>query len=96
MYNQVVENGAKYEIKNVGLYALNSIRVEQGIPSWGSEFNHLVLPQNTGLSSLVNLSKVGYVISMFFPIHYLGHSNIKDLLPRLIIPTLSTYGNLLN
>ena len=63
VYNEVVENGAKYDIRNVGLYALNSIRVEQGIPSWGSELSHLVLPQNAGLSSLVNLSKKTEFIS---------------------------------
>ncbi len=62
MYHQVVENGKKYGIRNVGLYALNSLRIEKGIPAWGSELNHTVLPQNAGLSSLVDLSKVGCII----------------------------------
>ena len=61
MYHGVAENGTKYGLRNVGLYALNAIRIEQGIPSWGSELSHLVLPQNAGLTSLVDLSKVGYV-----------------------------------
>lgn len=62
MYHQVVENGKKYEIRNVGLYALNSLRIEKGIPAWGSELSHSVLPQNAGLNSLVDLSKVSFVI----------------------------------
>ena len=62
MYHQVVENGKKYEIRNVGLYALNSLRIEKGIPGWGSELSHSVRPQNAGLNSLVDLSKVSFVI----------------------------------
>ena len=60
MYHQILENGKKYGVKNVGVYALNSLRIEQDLPAWGSEFNHLTLPQNAGLSSLVDLSKVSF------------------------------------
>ncbi|CAB3993588.1 FAD-dependent oxidoreductase [Paramuricea clavata] len=63
VYHQVVENGKKYEIRNVGLYALNSLRIEKGIPAWGSELSHSILPQNAGLNSLVDLSKKTEFIS---------------------------------
>ena len=58
MYHQVSGNGKKYNIRNVGIYALKSLCVEQGLPAWGSELNPLDLPENAGLGSLVDLSKV--------------------------------------
>lgn len=64
VYQQLVESGQKYEIRNVGHYALESRRIEQGIPAWGSELSPSVLPQNAGLNSLVDLSKVSCVISL--------------------------------
>lgn len=63
VYQQLVENGQKYEIRNVGHYALESRRIEQGIPAWGSELTPSVLPQNAGLNSLVDLSKVSCSVS---------------------------------
>ena len=62
MYNQVAETGGKHDITNVGLYALNSIRIEGGIPAVGAELTQSVLPQNAGLNSLVDLSKVRSII----------------------------------
>lgn len=54
----MLENGKKYDVRNVGVYALESLRIEQGLPAWGSELNPLDLPKNTGLGSFVDLSKV--------------------------------------
>ncbi|XP_028392867.1 pyruvate dehydrogenase phosphatase regulatory subunit, mitochondrial-like isoform X2 [Dendronephthya gigantea] len=63
LYNQFAESGRKHNITNVGLYALNSIHIEDGIPAVGAELTQFVLPQNAGLNSLVDLSKKTEFIS---------------------------------
>lgn len=60
----MLENGKKYDVRNVGVYALESLRIEQGLPAWGSELNHEVIPQNAGLSSLVYLYKVSFGVCL--------------------------------
>ena len=53
-----METGRDYGIQNVGHYALDSVRVEQGVPAWGTELDYLSLPQEAGLESLVDIERV--------------------------------------
>ena len=50
--------GSKHSICNVGHLALNSLRVEQGVPSYGAELNYCVLPQQAGMDSFIDKNKV--------------------------------------
>ena len=54
--------GSEHEITNVGHRALESLRIERGEPSFGSDLGYSILPQQVGLESLVDHEKVIYFV----------------------------------
>lgn len=37
LYHRILEAGSLYDIKDVGTYAVNSLRLEKGFRGWGAE-----------------------------------------------------------
>lgn len=62
----------------VGFEALDTIRIEAGIPCWGLDFDDSNLPQETGLDEALNFTKGCYLgQEVVARIHYRGGVNRK-------------------
>lgn len=70
----VLEAGAR----PVGFEALDTVRIEAGIPWWGRDFDDSNLPQETGLDEALNFTKGCYLgQEVVARIHYRGGVNRK-------------------
>lgn len=70
----VLEAGAR----PVGFEALDTVRIEAGIPWWGRDFDDTNLPQETGLDEALNFTKGCYLgQEVVARIHYRGGVNRK-------------------
>lgn len=58
VYNEVMNVGQKYGIRNAGYYALRSLRIEKFFAFWGQDLNTLTTPLECGRESRVKLEKV--------------------------------------
>ena len=53
LYDALMEEGKTFDIRNVGSYALECLRVEIGIPLSGYELTSQVTPYEAGLESMI-------------------------------------------
>jgi len=61
VYASILEKGVDLGITNVGIYAINSLRLEKGYGAWGHEYTMDVLMQEAELSRFVNLNKGEFI-----------------------------------
>ncbi|KAL7672613.1 hypothetical protein ACOME3_007497 [Neoechinorhynchus agilis] len=57
LYDYLMECGYAYGIMNVGIEAVRTIRIENGMVEWGAELSSLVTPFECNRGHLVDLSK---------------------------------------
>ena len=61
LYSALEDAGAGLGLTDFGSYALNSMRIEKGYHSWGSEFSVEYSPFDAGLGRFVNLGKADFI-----------------------------------
>ena len=61
LYDALMEAGKTFDIRNVGSYALECLRVEMGIPLSGYELTSHVTPYEAGVESMIDYTKVSTV-----------------------------------
>jgi heterotetrameric sarcosine oxidase gamma subunit len=59
VYNILVETGADFGLKNIGLQALNSLRLEKAYRDYGGDIDNTDTPLEVGLGFFVKLDKPG-------------------------------------
>lgn len=57
VFTQLMEAGAEFDIRPVGMRALNALRLEKGFGSWAREFRPIYTADECGLDRFVNLGK---------------------------------------
>uniref|UniRef100_A0A8C9FSZ8 GCVT N-terminal domain-containing protein n=1 Tax=Pavo cristatus TaxID=9049 RepID=A0A8C9FSZ8_PAVCR len=58
VYNEVMNMGQKYGIRNAGYYALRSLRIEKFFAFWGQDLDAFTTPMECGREFQVKLEKV--------------------------------------
>lgn len=58
VYNEVMNMGQKYGIRNAGYYALRSLRIEKFFAFWGQDLDAFTTPMECGREFQVKLDKV--------------------------------------
>lgn len=58
VYNEVMNTGQKYGIRNAGYYALRSLRIEKFFAFWGQDLDAFTTPMECGREFQVKLEKV--------------------------------------
>jgi dimethylglycine dehydrogenase len=61
VYEAVVAAGAPYDIKDFGMYALDSLRLEKCYRAWKVDMTHEYTPLDAGLDRFVQLDKPDFV-----------------------------------
>ena len=58
MYDQVAAVGAECGVRNAGMFALDSLRVEKGFRHWGHDLDTKTTPLEARLGFTVDMKKV--------------------------------------
>lgn len=58
VYDQLVSVGAEYGVRNAGMFALNSLRMEKGFRHWGHDLDTETSPLEARLGFTVDMKKV--------------------------------------
>lgn len=58
VYNELMDAGRGLGVRNAGMYALDSLRMEKGYRHWGHELDSETTPLEARLSFAVNMNKV--------------------------------------
>ena len=58
VYDQLMEAGREFGVKNAGMYAVDSLRIEKGYRHWGHELDTETTPLEARLSFAVKMDKV--------------------------------------
>ena len=58
LYRELMEAGRDMGVRNVGLHAVDCLRIERVIPKMRSELTSFVTPREAGLMDWVQLNKV--------------------------------------
>jgi dimethylglycine dehydrogenase len=61
LYTLLLQAGAAFGIRNVGLRALNSMRLEKSFGTWAREYRPIYGPQEAGLGRFVNFRKGDFI-----------------------------------
>ncbi len=61
LYTLLLETGAKYGIRHVGMRALNSMRLEKSFGTWAREYRPIYGPFEAGLGRFVNFKKGDFI-----------------------------------
>jgi dimethylglycine dehydrogenase len=61
VYEAVMAAGAEFGIRDFGLYAMDSLRLEKGYPAWKVDLSHEYTPLEAGLERFVDLAKADFV-----------------------------------
>jgi dimethylglycine dehydrogenase len=61
LYNTLLAAGAALGIRNVGLRALNAMRLEKGFGTWAREYRPIYGPFEAGLGRFVNFGKGDFI-----------------------------------
>jgi dimethylglycine dehydrogenase len=61
LYDALFEAGAELGLRDVGLRALNSMRLEKNFGTWGREYRPIYGPYEAGLGRFVNLKKGEFI-----------------------------------
>jgi dimethylglycine dehydrogenase len=58
---EVLRRGSEYGARHVGLYALNSLRLEKGFGIWSREFSRDYTPHMAGLQRFIDYERPGFI-----------------------------------
>jgi 4-methylaminobutanoate oxidase (formaldehyde-forming) len=61
VFDALEEEGQKYDLKLVGLHALDSLRLEKGYKHWGADITPDNTPFEAGLGFCVNMAKDAFI-----------------------------------
>ena len=61
LYDALMEAGADFGIRNFGLYAVNSLRLEKGYRSWGAELTNEVTMTDAAMERFIKFDKGDFV-----------------------------------
>ena len=61
LYDALVEAGAEHGIRNFGLYAVNSLRLEKAYRSWGAELTNEVTMFEAAMDRFIKLDKGDFI-----------------------------------
>ena len=61
LYDALVEAGAEHGIRNFGLYAVNSLRLEKAYRSWGAELTNEVTMFDAAMERFIKLDKGDFI-----------------------------------
>ena len=61
LYTLLLEHGAQYGIRHVGMRALNSMRLEKSFGTWAREYRPIYGPFEAGLGRFVNFKKGDFI-----------------------------------
>ena len=61
LYDALLEAGAEYGIRNFGLYAVNSLRLEKAYRSWGAELTNEVTMFDAAMERFIKLDKGDFI-----------------------------------
>ena len=61
LYDALMNVGKEYEIRDFGMYAMESMRLEKCYRAWKAELDHEYSPLRSGLSRFVNLDKPDFI-----------------------------------
>ena len=76
LWQILITEGRDFEVIPVGLKALNSLRIEAGIPQFGNELDDSIIPLEAELEKAVNFEKGCYIgQEIVARMKYRGHSN---------------------
>jgi len=76
IWDHLVKNGEEFQIKPVGLLAMETLRIEAGIPRYGVDMNENTIPIEAGLWHALSFEKGCYVgQEVIARIKWRGHVN---------------------
>lgn len=61
LYDALMDSGEAFDIRNFGIYAMESMRLEKCYRAWKAELDHEYSPLRSGLSRFVNLDKPDFI-----------------------------------
>lgn len=61
LYDALVEAGAEYNIRDFGMYAMESMRLEKSYRGWKGDLDHEYSPLRSGLKRFVDLEKPAFI-----------------------------------
>lgn len=61
LYNALCEAGSEFDIKDFGMYAMESMRLEKSYRGWKVELDHEYSPLRSGLNRFVDLDKPAFI-----------------------------------
>ncbi len=61
LYNALSEAGAEFDIKDFGMYAMESMRLEKSYRAWKVDLDHEYSPLRSGLDRFVDLEKPAFI-----------------------------------
>ena len=61
LYDALIETGAAFELRDFGMYAMESMRLEKSYRSWKVELDHEYSPLRSGLDRFIDLSKPEFI-----------------------------------
>lgn len=61
LYNAVMQAGESFQLKDFGIYAMESMRLEKCYRAWKAELDHEYSPMRSALSRFVNLEKPEFI-----------------------------------
>ncbi len=71
VYDQLMDTGRQLGVRNAGMYALNSLRMEKGYRHWGHELDTETTPLEARLTFAVDMKKVCHIIDRDLMVRYL-------------------------
>ena len=76
LWQTLITKGRDFEVTPVGLKALNSLRLEAGIPRFGNELDDSIIPLEAELEKAINFEKGCYIgQEIVARMKYRGHPN---------------------
>ena len=76
LWDTLLAKGREFDTKPIGLKALNSLRIEAGIPRYGSELTDSVIPLEAELEHAIDFEKGCYIgQEIVARMEYRGHPN---------------------
>ena len=61
LLQEIMRSGAELAVRHVGLYALNSLRLEKSFGIWSREFSRDYTPRMAGLQRFIDYDRAGFI-----------------------------------
>ena len=61
LLQEIMRVGAEFAVRHVGLYALNSLRLEKSFGIWSREFSRDYTPRMAGLQRFIDYDRAGFI-----------------------------------